>query len=98
MMELSIKTPEQDDECANNASWRVKYQEARQAHWDARRRNREQGRRARQLLAAVGEKLQQKEDEVAQVSERVLLTFSSNAMIILSTNFVNSCAPPTRRN
>ena len=42
--------------------------ELRQNYKEAKQKNREQSRKARQLLAAVTAKLQEKEDEVNKVS------------------------------
>ncbi len=50
-----------------SVDWQAKYLEAWQSYRDARKKNREQSRRARQLMAAVAAKLQQKEEEMAEV-------------------------------
>ena len=48
--------------------WQMKYMDAKSGYRDIKRKNREQTKRARQLLAAVTAKLQEKESELQQVS------------------------------
>ena len=59
-----------DSSGATNAdkSLEEQYMEAKQLLRESKRKNREQSKRARQLMAAVAAKLQEKEEEIVEVT------------------------------
>ena len=68
VMTASANGSGMDPDCLEGDGWELRYVEARRRYKDARLKNREQSKRARQLLAAVALRLQEKEQELVQVN------------------------------